>query len=141
MTLKQLQRNKLLLIVNLLGLAPLFIFMGQAILANFDSAVIEELVGITGEMSIRWLLFTLAITPLNSAFGWRKLLTVRKVAGLYSFAYGLLHLIFYAGEFNLALGRHGRPFGRIAFIDWFIGDGIHVSACPDFESMVDASFG
>jgi sulfoxide reductase heme-binding subunit YedZ len=67
----------------------------------------------TGEWAIRWLIFSLTCTPLYILLGWRKVLTVKKALGLYAFAYGVLHLLFFAAdrgwlavfdEFNFILG-------------------------------------
>jgi methionine sulfoxide reductase heme-binding subunit len=46
----------------------------------------------SGKWAIRFLLFCLAMTPLNSYFGWRSAIKLRKPAGLWAFAFATLHL-------------------------------------------------
>lgn len=67
----------------------------------------------TGEWTIRWLVLSLTCTPLYILFGWPKVLSVKKVLGLYAFAYALLHILFFIAdkgwlavfdEFNFVMG-------------------------------------
>ena len=46
----------------------------------------------TGDWTLRFLLLTLAVTPLRKAFGWHSLASFRRMLGLYAFFYGLVHL-------------------------------------------------
>lgn len=48
-----------------------------------------------GIWAARLLLITLAITPLNTLFGWRSLLPLRRTAGLWTFAFATLHFAYY----------------------------------------------
>lgn len=48
--------------------------------------------------SVRFLLISLAITPLNTLFGWRSLIKQRKPAGLWAFAFGVMHFLLYIAE-------------------------------------------
>lgn len=49
-----------------------------------------------GEMTLRMLLATLAITPLRRITGWNWLAKHRRTLGLLAFAYGMLHLLTWA---------------------------------------------
>lgn len=49
----------------------------------------------SGKWAIRFLLVSLAITPLNTLFGWRAGIKLRKPAGLWAFAFGSLHFALY----------------------------------------------
>lgn len=49
----------------------------------------------SGKWAIRFLLLSLAMTPLNTLFGWRPGIKLRKSAGLWGFGFGLLHFAFY----------------------------------------------
>jgi len=49
----------------------------------------------SGKWAIRFLLFSLTITPLNTLFGWRAGITLRKPAGLWAFAFGVSHFVLY----------------------------------------------
>jgi sulfoxide reductase heme-binding subunit YedZ len=47
----------------------------------------------TGKAALILLLLSLAVTPLNTVFGWRQVLPLRKPLGLYAFMYGTLHFL------------------------------------------------
>lgn len=49
-----------------------------------------------GEMTLRLLIATLAITPLRRLTGWNWLAKHRRTLGLFAFVYGLLHLLVWA---------------------------------------------
>jgi len=49
----------------------------------------------TGDWTLRFLLLTLAMTPLRKLFGWHWLLRFRRMLGLYAFFYGVVHLSSY----------------------------------------------
>jgi methionine sulfoxide reductase heme-binding subunit len=65
----------------------------------FDAAISE-----TGKWTIRFLLLSLLITPLQRAYNWPRLIIVRRMIGLASLAYGLLHFCLYLTDqgFHLA---------------------------------------
>lgn len=46
----------------------------------------------TGDWAIRFILLTLAITPLRRIFKWHWLIGYRRMVGLYAFFYAVLHL-------------------------------------------------
>lgn len=56
---------------------------------------IDPLVEHSGKWAIRFLLFSLLMTPLNTYFGWRWAVTLRKTAGLWAFGFGVLHFLTY----------------------------------------------
>lgn len=58
---------------------------------------IQELTFRTGWYALILLLLSLACTPLNTLFGWRQLLPLRKPLGLYAFMYALLHFLIFIG--------------------------------------------
>lgn len=47
----------------------------------------------TGDWTLYFLCFTLAVTPLRRLSGWNWLIKFRRMLGLYTFFYGLLHFI------------------------------------------------
>lgn len=49
----------------------------------------------TGDWTLRFLLITLAVTPLRKLTGWSWLLRLRRMLGLFAFFYGLVHLSSY----------------------------------------------
>ena len=78
----------------------------------------------TGIWSLRFLLVTLAITPVRRLTGWNRLIQYRRTFGLFAFFYACLHLLSYAA-LDRAFDLSGiwedvakRPFitmGMIAF--------------------------
>lgn len=56
---------------------------------------VEFLTKETGESALRFLLLTLAITPLLRMSGWNWLIKLRRMVGLYAFFYAALHFSTY----------------------------------------------
>ena len=56
----------------------------------------EALIRSLGDWTLRMLCLTLAITPLRQASGWHALLRLRRMLGLFTFFYGLLHFLCFA---------------------------------------------
>ena len=54
---------------------------------------------LAGRFAIRSLTLALAISPLVYLFGWRRLIPLRKWAGLWAFAFAGLHVSFFFGDF------------------------------------------
>jgi sulfoxide reductase heme-binding subunit YedZ len=77
-----------------------------------------------GEMSIRFLLITLAVTPLRQLTGWNWLAKYRRVFGIVMFAYATAHLLAYAVlDLELQLGEVAaeivkRPYLVVGFAAW-----------------------
>ena len=94
--------NKLLLhkaakpLVFVLSLGPfLWLFYGafaNALGANPAEALIRS----TGDWTLRFLCITLAVTPLRQTTGWHALARLRRMLGLFTFFYGLLHFLGFA---------------------------------------------
>ncbi|WP_237151935.1 sulfite oxidase heme-binding subunit YedZ [Oryzibacter oryziterrae] len=61
----------------------------------------------TGDWMVRFLLASLAVTPLRRITGWNKLIQIRRMLGVASFAYGLGHLILYTVDMNGDLVKVG----------------------------------
>lgn len=66
--------------------------VGDGLGANPAEALIRSL----GDWTLRFLCITLAITPLRRATGLNALLKFRRMLGLFTFFYGVLHLLAYA---------------------------------------------
>lgn len=56
---------------------------------------VEELTHRSGEWALRILLLTLAVSPVVKLTGWRKLVRLRRLLGLFSFAYMCVHFFVY----------------------------------------------
>ncbi len=57
---------------------------------------IEEVTHMTGDWGLRFLLLSLAVTPLRRWFGWRRIAPLRRTFGLIAFAYACAHLAVWA---------------------------------------------
>ena len=47
----------------------------------------------TGNAAIILLMFSLAVTPINTVFGFRQVIPLRKILGLYAFMYAAIHFL------------------------------------------------
>jgi methionine sulfoxide reductase heme-binding subunit len=56
----------------------------------------ETLIRSTGDWTLRLLCLTLAVTPLRSVTGWHALARMRRMVGLFTFFYGVLHFLCFA---------------------------------------------
>ncbi len=56
----------------------------------------EALIRGTGDWTLRFLCITLAVTPLRQATGWHALARLRRMVGLFTFFYGVLHFLAFA---------------------------------------------
>ena len=102
---KWLKHNFLRLVVHLFACSLLYRMINFAVSREFSQDVMETLTRLSGEWALKWLLFSLACTPLYTLLGWRKQLAVRKVTGLYAFFFGAAHLLFYAGQYRFNVGE------------------------------------
>jgi sulfoxide reductase heme-binding subunit YedZ len=77
------------------GLAPIFWLCWRAWNQNLTANPIEFITRYTGDWTIRFLVFTLAVTPLRKVLGLPDLIRFRRMTGLYAFFYGTLHFVTY----------------------------------------------
>lgn len=82
---------------------------------------IEEITHRTGDWTIRFLLATLAVTPLRQLTGWNWLIKYRRTIGLIAFSYVCVHFLTYVGlDQGFALAYVGddiakRPYITVGF--------------------------
>lgn len=79
----------------LLLLFPLGSLIWRAFFDDLGANPVEEITHQTGLWGLRILLLTLIITPLRRLSGWNQLGRLRRMLGLYSFFYLLLHVTIY----------------------------------------------
>lgn len=64
----------------------------------------------SGKWAIRFLLACLTMTPLNTYFGWKAAIKLRKSAGLWAFGFASVHVLLYIRETNLKWLTMPMPF-------------------------------
>lgn len=103
---KALRFTPLQIFVHLGSWVPLAVLILDAINQNLSINPIQTAEQRTGFTALIWLLLSLACTPLNTLFGFRQALKLRRPLGLYAFLYALLHFgifIFLDYQVDIAL--------------------------------------
>jgi methionine sulfoxide reductase heme-binding subunit len=104
-----------------LCLAPLALLMWKAAQAQLGANPIEGITHSTGDWTIRFILVTLAITPLRKLTGQPWLIRFRRMFGLFAFFYGCLHFLTYIwldqgfDVHSMAKDVYKRPFITLGF--------------------------
>lgn len=80
----------------LLALAPLAFLLLRTLNNDLGANPVETINRYTGDWVLRFLLITLAVTPLRKISGWNGLLRYRRLLGLFAFFYAVLHFLSYA---------------------------------------------
>ncbi len=83
-------------LAHALALAPLTYWGVNYLRDDLTFNPVRYLILRTGSVGLILLLASLACTPINTLFGWRQAVQIRKPLGLYAFAYAALHLLIYA---------------------------------------------
>lgn len=111
-------------IVFVVSLVPLALLV-QAALFDVDALganPIEAINRTLGDWALRFLLITLAVTPLRQLTGRHELVRLRRMLGLFAFFYATLHVASYTGldqQFNwdeIAKDIIKRPFITAGFV-------------------------
>ena len=110
--------------VFLLASVPFLWLATRAYTGRLSANPIEDITLTTGIWALRFLLITIAITPVRRVTGWNRLVQYRRMFGLFAFFYAALHVatyfvldLFFAWDLILA-DIAKRPFitmGAIAF--------------------------
>ena len=74
------------------ALLPLGLLVWKGFHDGLGANPIEVITHSTGDWTMRFLLITLAITPLRRITGWQGWIRFRRMLGLFAFFYGCLHL-------------------------------------------------
>jgi sulfoxide reductase heme-binding subunit YedZ len=78
-----------------LSVGPLAYLALGALRGTLGANPIEAITRSTGIWTLRFMLVTLAVTPVRWLSGWNDLARVRRMLGLFAFFYGSLHLVTY----------------------------------------------
>lgn len=77
------------------SLVPFGVLLWWMFTQNLGANPVEYLTHRTGDWTLRFLLLTLAMTPLRRMSGWRWPIRIRRMLGLFAFFYACLHLLVY----------------------------------------------
>ena len=83
--------------VFILCLLPLGLLVWRAVHADLGANPIEFITHTTGDWTLRFLIFTLAITPLRKILHLPQLIRFRRMLGLFAFFYACLHFSTWIG--------------------------------------------
>jgi sulfoxide reductase heme-binding subunit YedZ len=108
-----------------LALVPFAWLLMRALTGRLSVNPIEDITLTTGIWTLRFLVITLAITPLRRLTGWNRLIQYRRMMGLFAFFYAVLHVstwivldLFFAWDL-IVKDIVKRPFitaGMVAFV-------------------------
>jgi sulfoxide reductase heme-binding subunit YedZ len=111
------RENWLWWVANIGAAVPLLWLLWDQVMDNLSINPIDDYTDRTGNTAIVLLLLSLAVTPVQTVTGWRKVSTIRKSLGLWAFAYAVLHMLVFVGldygfslEFILLDGLPSKPY-------------------------------
>jgi sulfoxide reductase heme-binding subunit YedZ len=76
-------------------LVPLLALVWRALTGGLSANPIDNITDVTGTWTLRFVMITLAVTPLRRLTGWNALIQLRRMLGLFAFFYGCLHFSTY----------------------------------------------
>lgn len=79
------------------GLLPAILILIDGLRGRLGANPVEFIIRATGVLALVFLVITLLVTPLRKLCGWNWLLKQRRLLGLFSFYYGVAHLLTYLG--------------------------------------------
>jgi sulfoxide reductase heme-binding subunit YedZ len=83
-------------VLFVLLLLPLAWLVWGAVAGTLGANPAEALIRSTGDWTLRALCLTLVVTPLRTLTGWHALARMRRMVGLFTFFYGVLHFLCFA---------------------------------------------
>jgi len=113
-------------VIFLFCLVPFFSLVDRALHNRLGANPVEFLQHATGDWILRFLVFTLAITPLRKLLNLPDLIRFRRMLGLFAFFYACLHFLTYLGpdqSFNLSAMWKDvakRPFITVGFLGFVL---------------------
>jgi sulfoxide reductase heme-binding subunit YedZ len=93
---QRLRQNWLRWLAHVGALVPLALLIWDGAHDNLTHNPIQEITFRTGKTALVLLVLSLAATPINTLFGLKQVLPLRRPLGLYAFFYVTLHLLIFA---------------------------------------------
>ena len=75
------------------ALIPAAALVADAVRGELTANPIEYITHTTGDWAIRFLIITLAVTPIRRVTGWNPIIQLRRMLGLFAFFYATLHFL------------------------------------------------
>ena len=82
-------------VVFIAALVPLTLLVYNVLTGNTSANPAEDILLTTGIWAFRFLLATLAVTPIRRLTGWNRIIQYRRMLGLFAFFYASVHLLSY----------------------------------------------
>jgi sulfoxide reductase heme-binding subunit YedZ len=82
-------------VVFVSALAPFLYLVGRALTGRLTANPVEDITLTTGIWALRFLVITLAVTPVRRLTGWNRIIQYRRMLGLFAFFYATLHFLTY----------------------------------------------
>jgi len=107
-------------------LVPFALLLQGAVADNLGANPLDRVTDVTGEWGLRFLLLTLAVTPLRRITGWAAVQRFRRMLGLFAFFYVSLHLLTWVWLdqglvwANIVADIAKRPFVTVGFLAWLL---------------------
>lgn len=79
--------------VFVVALLPFARLVWEGVSGGLGANPIDKITDETGTWTLRFLLLTLAVTPLRRLSGWNVVISLRRMLGLFAFFYGTLHFL------------------------------------------------
>ena len=99
------------LVVFVAALVPFALLVWRGVNGDLTADPLVEITNDTGIWTLRFIVVTLAITPIRRVTGWNPIIRFRRMLGLFAFFYGALHFLTYVV---------GDRFASLDFPDGFV---------------------
>lgn len=116
-----LKKYRLQILTHVGALIPFVRLVWHAVNDSLSVNPIQDATLRTGKPALVLLVLTLSITPLNTLFGFRQLLRIRRWLGLYAFFYASVHFMIFIGldyGFDIDLLKEAifeKPYALVGF--------------------------
>jgi sulfoxide reductase heme-binding subunit YedZ len=84
-------------LVSVACLVPFLLLVIRLLIGRLGADPVQTLILSTGNWTLRFLLLTLAVTPLRDLTGWNRAYEYRRILGLFSLFYAGLHFLVFLG--------------------------------------------
>ncbi|MBD2858955.1 sulfoxide reductase heme-binding subunit YedZ [Spongiibacter sp. KMU-158] len=126
MDLRQFERRLGKPLLFIVSLIPLGMLVWAALQNQLGTDPVKTLILETGEWALRFLILTLAVSPLKAWFAWTVVIRYRRMLGLYAWFYASIHLLIvltYLFGWDWVIAKEElaeRPYIFVGFAAWLL---------------------